>query len=118
MHGFYPPPRTPPTTPVLTLAKSWISLPSPCKALSYPPEPNLFIKSLEPYTLSCQRYPIEGYQNGGMSGPGKAGGSAISPQGWLFNICDDQERCLNDPTFGLSIWFRQLWLVRHMRLAG
>jgi len=65
-----------------------------------------------------QRYPIEGYQNGGMSGPGKAGGSAISPQGWLFNICDDPERCLNDPTFGLSIWFRQLWLVRHMRLAG
>ena len=56
-----------------------------------------------------RRYPVEGYQNGGASGPGKAGGSAISPAGWLFDICDDPGRCIDDPTFGLSIWFRQLW---------
>ena len=33
-------------------------------------------------------------------------------QGWLFNICDDQARCVSDPTLGLSVWFRRLWLVR------
>ena len=64
-------------------------------------------------TQSCvARYPIEGYQNGGVSGPGKSGGSAISPNGWLFDICDNPERCLKDPTFGLSVWFRRLYQVR------
>lgn len=58
------------------------------------------------------RYPVEGYNNGGVSAPGKAGGSVVAPQGWLFDICDDQQRCLKDPTFGLSVWFRQLWQVR------
>ena len=33
-------------------------------------------------------------------------------QGWLFNICDDQQRCVSDPTLGLAVWFRQLWRVR------
>lgn len=32
-------------------------------------------------------------------------------QGWLFNICDDQQRCVSDPTLGLAVWFRQLWRV-------
>ncbi len=36
---------------------------------------------------------------------------ATAPQGWLFNICDDPQRCVSDPTLGLSVWFRQLWRV-------
>lgn len=70
------------------------------------------LQNPEPLILTG-RYPVEGYQNGGVSGPGKAGGSAISPKGWLFDICDDPERCIKDPTFGLSVWFRRLWQVRH-----
>ena len=37
----------------------------------------------------CCGYPIEGWQNGGASGPGIAGGSAISPEGgtgWLMTL--------------------------------
>lgn len=57
----------------------------------------------------CCGYPIEGFENEGKSGPGVSGGSAISPNGWRFNICEDQERCQADPSDGISIWFRQLW---------
>ncbi|KAK9806301.1 hypothetical protein WJX72_009366 [[Myrmecia] bisecta] len=41
---------------------------------------------------TCCGFPIEGYLNNGMSGPGKSGGSAISPQGWL-----------------MAVWFTRLW---------
>lgn len=37
---------------------------------------------------------------------GQAGGSAISPEGWRFMICADQERCKIDPTDGISRWYR------------
>jgi len=37
---------------------------------------------------------------------GQAGGSAISPEGWRFLICADQERCKIDPTDGISRWYR------------
>jgi hypothetical protein len=39
------------------------------------------------------------------------GSHAALLQGWLFNICDDQQRCVSDPTLGLAVWFRQLWRV-------
>lgn len=37
----------------------------------------------------CCGYPIEGWDKGGVSGPGQSGGSAISPEGWRFNICNE-----------------------------
>lgn len=37
---------------------------------------------------------------------GQSGGSAISPEGWRFNICADQERCVVDPSDGISRWYR------------
>lgn len=40
---------------------------------------------------------------------GQAGGSAISPEGWRFMICADQERCKIDPTDGISRWYRWGW---------
>jgi hypothetical protein len=46
---------------------------------------------------------------GGVSGPGVSGGSAISPEGWRFNICEDQERCLQHPGDGTSRWYRKMW---------
>jgi len=57
----------------------------------------------------CCGYPIEGYDQGGRSGPGVSGGSAISPEGWRFNICEDPGRCLVEPADGTSQWFRRLW---------
>jgi hypothetical protein len=42
-----------------------------------------------------------GYQAGGRSN-GTSGGSAISPEGWLFNICLDRQRCKIDPVNGLA----------------
>lgn len=65
----------------------------------------------EAYGLCCG-YPIEGYLDEGCSGPGVAGGSAISPEGWRFNICEDAERCVVEPGDGLSQWYRRLWQVR------
>lgn len=40
---------------------------------------------------------------------GVAGGSAISPEGWRFLICADQERCVVDDVDGVSQWYRRLW---------
>jgi CotH kinase protein len=57
----------------------------------------------------CCGYPITGWDNQGQSGPGLSGGSAISPEGWRFNICDEPERCIVDPTDGTSQWYRQMW---------
>ena len=65
----------------------------------------------EAYGLCCG-YPIEGFLDEGRSGPGVAGGSAISPEGWRFNICEDAERCVVEPGDGLSQWYRRLWQVR------
>jgi hypothetical protein len=65
----------------------------------------------EAYGMCCG-YPIEGFNNNGTSGPGISGGSAISPEGWRFNICANPERCRVDPSDGLSHWFRRLWQVR------
>ena len=63
----------------------------------------------------CCGYPIEGYLDNGRSGPSGSGGSAISPEGWRFNICDDPGRCRVQPDDGTSQWFRRLWQVRrHM----
>lgn len=65
----------------------------------------------EAYGLCCG-YPLEGYNDNGASGPGISGGSAISSDGWRFNICSDPERCVVDPTDGISQWYRRLWQVR------
>ena len=73
--------------------------------------------ALSPCGTPRHSYPVVGYNSGGVSGPGKSGGSAISPQGWLFDICDDPERCVIDPTLGISVWFRQLWQVQ-LRFQG
>lgn len=62
----------------------------------------------EAYGMCCG-FPIEGYNDAGQSGPGISGGSAISPEGWRFNICEDPERCLEDPTDGVSPWYRRMW---------
>lgn len=50
--------------------------------------------------LSLPTHPA-GYQSAGISN-GTSGGSAISPEGWLFNICLEKRRCKIDPQFGLS----------------
>ncbi|CAD7699441.1 unnamed protein product [Ostreobium quekettii] len=57
----------------------------------------------------CCGYPIEGYQNNGES-TGISGGSAISPEGWRYNICIDRERCVVDPDDGTSQYFMMLML--------
>ncbi|KAL4858496.1 hypothetical protein ACK3TF_001466 [Chlorella vulgaris] len=57
----------------------------------------------------CCGYPIDGWQQQGVSGPGVAGGSAISTDGWRFLICADADRCKIDPTDGLSRWYRRMW---------
>lgn len=62
----------------------------------------------EAYGMCCG-YPIEGYYNRGVSGPGISGGSAISEEGWRFNICEDPERCQVDPSDGISFWFVSMW---------
>ena len=56
----------------------------------------------------CCGYPIEGYMQAGQSS-GLSGGSAISPEGWRFNICAEPARCLVDPTDGISRYFRRMW---------
>lgn len=57
----------------------------------------------------CCGYPLEGYKQGGKSGPGIAGGGSISPNGWRFLVCEDPERCIVEPTDGVSTWFRRMW---------
>lgn len=56
---------------------------------------------------TCCGYPIEGYLDDGVSN-GLSGGSAISPEGWRFNICIEPERCQVDPSDGVSRWFQAL----------
>lgn len=56
----------------------------------------------------CCGYPIAGYENQGISN-GTSGGSAISPEGFRFNICDEPRRCVEDPVDGISLWFRAVW---------
>lgn len=56
----------------------------------------------------CCGFPIEGFQNNGQS-TGRSGGSAISPEGWRFNICIDPWRCQVDQLDGISLWYRRLW---------
>lgn len=55
----------------------------------------------------CCGFPFEGYLDNGVS-DGISGGSAISPEGWRFNICADEQRCLVDPLDGVSPWYRAL----------
>eukprot|EP01024_Parvocaulis_polyphysoides_P010918 TRINITY_DN13848_c0_g3_i2.p1 TRINITY_DN13848_c0_g3~~TRINITY_DN13848_c0_g3_i2.p1 ORF type:complete len:408 (-),score=67.69 TRINITY_DN13848_c0_g3_i2:268-1491(-) len=57
---------------------------------------------------TCCGYPFEGFLEEGVS-DGISGGSAISVEGWRFNICEDQERCKVDPRDGISLWYRRLW---------
>lgn len=57
----------------------------------------------------CCGFPIQGYEQNGKSGPGIAGGSAISTDGWRFMICLDQDRCVADPTDGISFIFQRMW---------
>lgn len=61
----------------------------------------------EAYGLCCG-FPIEGYQNAGKS-TGRSGGSAISAEGWRFNICQEPQRCVVDPQDGISMWYRQMF---------
>jgi hypothetical protein len=58
----------------------------------------------EAYGLCCG-YPIDGYQREGKSN-GTSGGSAISPEGWRFNICQEARRCKEDPVDGISRWYQ------------
>lgn len=64
----------------------------------------------EAYGLCCG-YPISGYMRNGVSS-GLSGGSAISPEGWRFNICQEPRRCQRDPIDGVSQWYRKMWEVR------
>jgi len=57
----------------------------------------------EAYGMCCG-YPIEGYDNDGIS-TGVSGGSAISPEGWRFNICIEESRCVVDPRDGTSPYY-------------
>eukprot|EP01023_Acetabularia_acetabulum_P024680 TRINITY_DN23768_c0_g1_i1.p1 TRINITY_DN23768_c0_g1~~TRINITY_DN23768_c0_g1_i1.p1 ORF type:complete len:372 (+),score=76.67 TRINITY_DN23768_c0_g1_i1:126-1241(+) len=57
---------------------------------------------------TCCGYPFEGYTEEGIS-DGVSGGSAISVEGWRFNICEDAERCQIDPKDGVSLWYRRMW---------
>lgn len=57
----------------------------------------------------CCGYPLDGWQRGGQSGPGTSGGSAISPEGWRFNICADPGRCIVEPRDGTAVWYRRMW---------
>lgn len=57
----------------------------------------------------CCGYPIDGWQREGESMNGIAGGTGISPNGFRFLICEDQERCQVDATDGISFWYRQMW---------
>lgn len=59
---------------------------------------------------TCCGFPVDGFENGGDS-DGDSGGSAISPQGWLFNICNETSRCSHQPAFPLASWFIRLWQV-------
>ncbi|KAL4425322.1 hypothetical protein ABPG75_009338 [Micractinium tetrahymenae] len=65
----------------------------------------------------CCGFPVEGYQNGGQSN-GTSGGSAISPQGWSFTICEQQERCVQDPMGGVALWYRRMWQDPAFRAAA
>ncbi len=59
----------------------------------------------------CCGFPVDGYENNGISN-GTSGGSAISPSGWLFNICNETSRCADhSPAFPLAQWFIRLWDV-------
>ena len=59
--------------------------------------------------------PFTGYQDNGVSGPGRSGGSAISPNGWIFDICVQPERCASEASYdagdGIAVWFVRLWQV-------
>lgn len=57
----------------------------------------------------CCGYPIDGWQREGASIDGIAGGTAISPNGFRFLICEDQERCQVDASDGVSFWYRRMW---------
>ena len=64
---------------------------------------------------TCCGYPVTGYNSSGLSGPGLSGGSAISPNGWLFDICLEAQRCSildsYDANYGIAPWFTRLWQV-------
>jgi hypothetical protein len=45
-----------------------------------------------------------GFKRQGVS-RGASGGSAISPEGWRFNICAERQRCIVDPVDGISLWW-------------
>ena len=59
---------------------------------------------------TCCGFPVNGFENDGQSN-GSSGGSAISPSGWLFNICNETSRCSHQPAFPLALWFIRLWEV-------
>ncbi|GAB4816688.1 hypothetical protein N2152v2_003734 [Parachlorella kessleri] len=65
----------------------------------------------------CCGYPLHGWQRNGQSGPGVSGGSAISPEGFRFNICADPGRCLVEPGDGTSRWYRRMWQDPRYRQA-
>ncbi|KDD76274.1 CotH protein [Helicosporidium sp. ATCC 50920] len=66
----------------------------------------------------CCGFPFVGYDDGGVSEPGQAGGSAISPNGWRFLMCADPERCEFDPEDGISSWYRVMWKDVAFRAAA
>ena len=66
---------------------------------------------------TCCGFPVNGFNNGGNSN-GTSGGSAISPSGWLFNICNETSRCDHAPNFPLALWFVRLWEVSLSRNAA
>eukprot|EP00877_Chromochloris_zofingiensis_P000438 jgi/Chrzof1/10395/Cz04g40110.t1 len=64
----------------------------------------------------CCGFPVEGYQASGQSN-GISGGSAISINGWLYNICVERQRCKIDPLNGVSQWYLALWQNPEFRNA-
>lgn len=64
---------------------------------------------------TCCGYPVQGYNSSGVSAPNPAsGGNAISSNGWLFSVCEN-DNCpvldSYDPNYGIAVWFQQLWKV-------
>lgn len=61
----------------------------------------------------CCGYPFEGYLDEGVSN-GISGGSAISPEGWRYNICLDEDRCIVDPQDGVSPYYMVMMQVSQL----
>lgn len=62
-------------------------------------------------TITSRHVTMLCVRSAGGASSGSSGGSAISPEGWRFNICDEPQRCIADPVDGVSLWYRRAWQV-------